>query len=545
VRSLAALLFVALAVILDGRALALDAPARHVEPVNLDRAERIATMPAKATGSVQFKRGAWYARVTLAPGDRPWIALPTCATREAAEERKDILAPLAAKLRAAGVASDIARKFLEEASVREGRALARILEAGEALATGEARTKRAQSGPIGRTFEAVGKRWTSGELAAEYPDHVTAKSSADKDAGKLALYVYPVVGHVPLAAFTVDHAEAVMRGLPEGRARATRRHVAQVMHRVLSLAVFPLKMIPSNPLPRGFLPKLGPTRAKAWLYPDEDRRLLASPAVPLAWRLLYGFLNREGMRSSEATGLTWRSLDLDRGTVTLDVNKTDDPRAWALSPGVVRALAAWREHLRGVVSVEPDAPVFVDPSGGAIVDYRLAEQFRAHLRAAGVDRPELFERSAARRPIRLHDTRATFVTLALANGRSETWVGDRTGHKSSVMIAKYRRAARTAAELNLGDLAPLDAAIPELRASSGPEGGEASPRSVSAGGSEEPDPLPKTAVISGSSPGRTRTGTPLRAKDFKSPASTVPPRGLIGRTRGASSARSARSCQNC
>jgi hypothetical protein len=38
----------------------------------------------------------------------------------------------------------------------------------------------------------------------------------------------------------------------------------------------------------------------------------------------------------------------------------------------------------------------------------------------------------------------------------------RTGHKSSAMVAGYKRQVRTAAELNLGWLAPLDAAIPEL-----------------------------------------------------------------------------------
>jgi hypothetical protein len=46
-----------------------------------------------------------------------------------------------------------------------------------------------------------------------------------------------------------------------------------------------------------------------------------------------------------------------------------------------------------------------------------------------------------------------------AAGRSETWVADRTGHRSSVMINAYRRASRHAAELGLGELAPLDRAL--------------------------------------------------------------------------------------
>jgi hypothetical protein len=93
----------------------------------------------------------------------------------------------------------------------------------------------------------------------------------------------------------------------------------------------------------------------------------------------------------------------------------------------------------------------------------LADELRRDLRRAGVTRSTLFERSDVGCPIRVHDLRATFVTVSLANGRTETWVADRTGHRSSVMTNRYRRAARTWAELAMGPLAPLEEAIPELR----------------------------------------------------------------------------------
>ena len=41
-------------------------------------------------------------------------------------------------------------------------------------------------------------------------------------------------------------------------------------------------------------------------------------------------------------------------------------------------------------------------------------------------------------------------------------IAHRTGHRSSAMIDAYRRLARTFEELNLGELGPLDLAIPEL-----------------------------------------------------------------------------------
>jgi hypothetical protein len=136
----------------------------------------------------------------------------------------------------------------------------------------------------------------------------------------------------------------------------------------------------------------------------------------------------------------------------LDHNKTRLPRTWALGADVVRALARWRE-LRG----DEDPRVF----NLARVNNE-AETFRVHLRLAGVDRPELFKTTTARKHVVAHSTRNSFITLALASGRTETWVADRTGHTSSVTINLYRQAARTAEELRLGWFAPLDTAIPEL-----------------------------------------------------------------------------------
>ena len=72
--------------------------------------------------------------------------------------------------------------------------------------------------------------------------------------------------------------------------------------------------------------------------------------------------------------------------------------------------------------------------------------------------------------MRAYDLRATFVTLSLANGKSEAWVSARTGHRSSDMINRYRRIAQSVAELSLGELRPLDEAIPELRAAADKSG---------------------------------------------------------------------------
>jgi len=148
------------------------------------------------------------------------------------------------------------------------------------------------------------------------------------------------------------------------------------------MAVFPMCLRQTNPLPCGFLLKVGPDKAKGWIYPDEDLQLIGSSAVPLEWRMFYGFLHREGTRRSEAGALTWSDIDLLRGVVVLDENKTNDPRAWALSPGVAEALQAWRDiRARNGDDVGDDASVFVDEHGKPISG-RMADQYREHLRAS-------------------------------------------------------------------------------------------------------------------------------------------------------------------
>lgn len=431
-------------------------------------------MPAPPTGSIYEKRGRWYAKITIGPKQRRNVALPACTDAPAADARRVILADLAVKLRSAGVALETAVKLLTEAGARTGKALEQLLATAGRLCRGELAPKApAKVKATGSTFADVGRRWTSGELTIEFPDHATKKRGWDRDRQRMERYVYPLVGDVAIADFTLDHAEAVMRSLPPERVKtaATRRQIAQLLHRVLALAVFPLRLRASSPIPRGFMPKIGAPKAKGWIYPSEDAALLAAPAVPLHWRVLYGFLDREGMRVSEAIGLTLADVDLDRGAVRLDQNKTDDARTWALSPGVPEALRAWLAR-RGP-NLPRSALLFVDTDDKRLEGHRgnMARQFRDHLLAAGVTREELFTRSATRQQIRIHDTRSTFITIALANDRTESWVADRTGHKSSAMINRYRRGARMAAELGLGELQRLDLAIPELRAPAGESGG--------------------------------------------------------------------------
>ncbi|MDC0749947.1 tyrosine-type recombinase/integrase [Polyangium mundeleinium] len=317
------------------------------------------------------------------------------------------------------------------------------------------------------TFEQFGRLWTTGELAKRYPDHVKLKRTANADEGRLRMYVYPIIGSHPMSDFEgpagLTLTEKVLESLPPVGptfSRGSRRQVMQAINRLFVLAVYPAKLLSGNPLPKGFLPKADTNKAKSYVYPDEDAKLLACRGIPLVKRLFYGLLAREGFRVSELLLLEWSDLDLDRGAVNLDHNKTDEPRTWALDPGDVEALRRWKKHFAG--SRAPSKPVLVDRFGNTVNRFSAAEDLREYLKKAGVHRPQLFEASGTRIRLRAHDLRATFVTVHLAAGKTEAWITDRTGHKSSQMIYRYKRQARTHAELSLGTLKPLYEGIPEL-----------------------------------------------------------------------------------
>jgi integrase len=349
-------------------------------------------MPKPIKGKVTRTAEGFQTRVTIEKKRRQTFLLPTCRTQAEAEARSVLLAEQARRLRRAGhIGSKAADTFLLELS--KARNPKDALEAINVLLGGVAVVDTKPEGP---TFREVAEEWTSGKLHKRYPDHVKIKKSVDDEEQRFGK-LYDTIGDVPLATFTLEDAERAMAKLPEGRTPATRRHYAQLISKVLRLAVYPLRLIERSPLPTGFLPSNKSTKATAWLYPAEDGALLACADVPLPHRVLYGLLAREGCRLGEALSLRWRDLDLARGVVTLDVNKTDEPRAWAMAPGVAEALRHFQPEDKDVPVWEVDEPE------------RLAEVFRRHLEAAGVTRPELFDRTKTRRPIRVHDLRATFV----------------------------------------------------------------------------------------------------------------------------------------
>ena len=438
---------------------------------------------SNAAGWYTDRRGTRYVHVPLAGGKRKDARLVTCTTDAQADRRASVVRELAKTLRDAGKDAHVA-KVVEKAAAADEERLEAIKRIVAGLVKGTERREDAVSA-LGATWADVAKRWTSGELHKLYPDRVPLKRSVGMDRSRFDA-LEPLIGHILITDPNwLDHAEDAMRRLPERvQTSATRRQYAQCIRRVLELAVLPLRIIKSNPLPRGFLPKIKQERALQMPYPDEDARLMAaapseeSDGVPLVFRLAFGFLARMGFRKSEIVGgvdeegyedediepappLTWDRLDLERGVVFRARSKTDIAVPIVMPADVVRALAAFKKLYP---PSSPRAEVFRTEQG---VIELTTKAYREALAIADVKRPELFKKTKESYPVRVHDLRALFVTVSLANGKPESWVRDRTSHRTITMLDRYRRQARLFAELNLGDLKPLDEAIPELRKTSG------------------------------------------------------------------------------
>lgn len=451
-----------------------------------------------ATGQVFHNANGYSARVRVGsgPNDRPVFALLARDDNEA-EKRAALLADLARRLRPLVSPAEVSFLLTEAGKARTDKALATVIEAVEAIESG---TTTTAANALTPTFAAFAADWTSGKLRQAFPDHVRAKDSK-RDVQVLRDFINPVMGTVHLADVTLAHAERVMACLPSSLAPRSRKIVAQCIRKVLAYAVYPGRHIETHPIPKEWMPKIpkSANRAKACLHPSEDAALMRCTEIPIERRLAYGILAREGLRASELEGLRWNALDLEHGRVRLDKNKTFDGRAWALSPDVVRTLAWWKKRTG---AEDTDRVLLLDLADGAWwlrgdEDWTPEDKSkrRGDLRTAGVTRAELFERSATRQPIRLHDLRATFCTIALATGRSETWCCDRTGHRSSQMLAAYTRQARTWAELDLGALGALDELLPEVSTANAPSDAPGGDEGHHEGTPSPPSPAADWAAI--------------------------------------------------
>jgi len=402
------------------------------------------------------------------------LRLVTCSDRGQAELRQQVIVGLIEQLRVADKEAAIL-PVCRQAAAADDELLPAIQKLVGGLVVGSERVvpKPSPQTVIETvkptvTLREFGSSWTTNQLAAQYRGRIRSIDHTE-NARRLEKHVYPIifrgraVGDIPLNDFNLDVADHVLAQptLPEG----SLRHVAQCLHRALKLAVYPVRLLERSPFPAGWLPPANGLKERGYLYPAEEAALMRAREVPLVWRLFFGCLAREGLRRENAATLEWSNLSLERGHLVLDRTKNGRGASWMMDAGTTEALRRWRTICPSMTWVFPAEalPRYRRRRGGQPIHVNhAAETLRRALKFAGVEREKLYQNGNNRLQLRAHDLRATFVTLALACGKPEDWVMQRTGHSSSTMLSRYRREAKTAQELNLGWLSPLHQIIPEF-----------------------------------------------------------------------------------
>lgn len=157
------------------------------------------------------------------------------------------------------------------------------------------------------------------------------------------------------------------------------------------------------------------------------------------------FLLDTGARPSEATGLCWRHVDLDRATAVIEQGKVAgeiaatktaaSTRTIALAPGLVDAL-------RSVPRGSADAHVFLNPRGNPIEQAAFSKWiWLATLRALGLP------------PRRLYTTRHTYISQAITAGANPKRVAEYVGTSIMQIENHYGRF------MGVTDLDPLTDAL--------------------------------------------------------------------------------------
>ena len=300
-------------------------------------------------------------------------------------------------------------------------------------------------------------RWSSGahmsdvrpSTAREYVRHSTQ-------------YWTPAIGDVPLAKLTAAHVERAMAGLKaRGLSPRTVRYARTTLRRALSDAIRD-GLLARNAAALARPPREEPPELRA-LTASEVRAVLDATADD-RFGPLFALLVSTGLRISEAVALYWsdvrdgsltvrRSMQRAEGKgYVLGQTKTPQSRRTVTLPAIARRALetqrarqdAARAALRPAEWQDTRDLIFVDPLGRPVSPVLVSADFREAADRLGL-------------PVRLHDLRHAFATLALGAGVPLKTVSSALGHSSIAITADVY--AHLTPELRDEAAAALDRAL--------------------------------------------------------------------------------------
>lgn len=241
--------------------------------------------------------------------------------------------------------------------------------------------------------------------------------------------IKPKLGKVRLSQLRAEDIQKAYGSLPA----STARHVHAPLRSALSQAV-KWHLIYANPCDAVELPRHR-ARETQWLTKQEAGCFLA---VEGKYAYLFAFLLDTGARPSEALGMKWTDIDLDKGTVTIqrtlqwhatgefyfaETKTKGSRRTVPLSASMARRI---REHRASQaerllkIGVRSEL-VFSNTEGAPLLRRNLARRhFKPALKQAGLDTN-----------LSLYCLRHTCASLLLQAGVHPKVVAERLGHSST------------------------------------------------------------------------------------------------------------------
>ncbi len=242
-------------------------------------------------------------------------------------------------------------------------------------------------------------------------------------------------------------------------------------------------------------------QADAWTREEVCALLAVAEEYEPRFAPLLLFLLSTGCRRGEALGLKWEDVDFTRARIAIrraissgavTTPKSGKGRVVMMPPSLASTLFDLLAERRAEVLRrgwrEVPEWVFCSEAGTALDERNLERAwFRVRRRA----------QKLGVRPLKLHCTRHTYASMALASGKSVKWTAEQLGHSSPMLTLKtYAHVMREEeADLSFADFslgrpytAPLDAASVETKKPDATKVRRASGFLVELGGIEPPTP---------------------------------------------------------
>jgi integrase len=273
---------------------------------------------------------------------------------------------------------------------------------------------------VARPFAVVVRDWQESNPAKRTTSRV-------RDEGDLRLHILPALGARPIGSIRPRDVQALVNGLTTMLSPSSVRRVYAVVRAVFNYAV-ETDTLGRSPCRGIKLPKV--ERARRTRVTGDGLVAIAAAAgeayAPLV--LLAGVL---GLRWGEVAGLSVRSLDVLRSTVTIDaamtrdrkgapvlgVPKSEAGRRTLAVPQPLTALLADHLRRRGLTAADGDELVFTSARGAPLRYSNFRRNVWLHaVAAAGLD------------GVTFHDLRRAAATALVVEGVDPKTVQARLGH---------------------------------------------------------------------------------------------------------------------